>query len=332
MQSHRLISRAPRQIEVEEFETGPLPDDGILVENDYTAVSIGTEIYNWKHGAEPGGTPSFPRKTGYCNVGRVVETGRQVEDIQIGDRVSGQGNHARHVILLPGSSYQKVPDSIEPQAAAFMVMAAIALHGVRVAQIELGSSVAVFGLGLVGQICAQLARLAGATPVIGIDLDPFRLEKAVRVGCDEVLNPARLEDLHQAILSHCPEDGANIVLECTGLPRVYPQAIGLACTGGRLVAVGSPRGTVEMDFLKDVHLREVSLLGAIQPRTPESDHIYYRWTKARERGLIMRLMAKGRLRLDHLVTHRCAPEECQDIYTMLADDPKEVLGVVFDWS
>ena len=211
-------------------------------------------------------------------------------------------------------------------------MAAIALHGVRVAQLELGASVVVFGLGLVGQLCGQLARLCGATPIIGVDLGEFRIDRASQHACDTGIHPANVADLRQEIVDRCPEDGANIVLECTGLPRVFPQATGLACLGGTLVAVGSPRGTVDMDFLQDVHLREVSIHGAHQPKTPEDDHIYYRWTKTRERALVLRLMAAGRLPLSHLITHEAVPHECQEVYTMLADDPKDVLGVLFAWK
>jgi threonine dehydrogenase-like Zn-dependent dehydrogenase len=86
-----------------------------------------------------------------------------------------------------------------------------------------------------------------------------------------------------------------------------------------------------MDFLTDVHLREVSLLGAIQPKTPDQDNIYYRWTKERERNLVLRLMAQGKLPVEDLITHTAKPEACQEIYTMLADDPREALGVVFEW-
>ena len=173
---------------------------------------------------------------------------------------------------------------------------------------------------------------AGITPIIGVDLDEFRIDRASQHACDTGINPTNVADLRQEIVDRCPEDGANIVLECTGLPRVFPQATGLACLGGKLVAVGSPRGTVDMDFLQDVHLREVSIHGAHQPKTPEDDHIYYRWTKTRERALVLRLMAAGRLPLSHLITHESVPHECQEVYTMLADDPKDVLGVLFAWK
>ena len=145
MTGRRLISKAVRQIEVESFDLGPLPDDGILVENEYTVVSIGTEIYGWTHGGEPGGPPRIPRTTGYCSVGRVAEVGSQVEGVKPGDRVSGQGNHTSHSILRPASGYQIVPGDVDVKSAAFMVMAAIALHGVRVASVELGSSIVILG-------------------------------------------------------------------------------------------------------------------------------------------------------------------------------------------
>ena len=332
MKARQLIVREIRQIEVEEFELGPVPADGILLANEYTAVSMGTEIYNWTRGSEPGRPASFPRPTGYCSVGRVLEIGAEVRGIDIGDRVAGQGNHASHGILRAVSSFVKVPEEVDLRAAAFMVMAAIALHGVRVARIELGESVVVYGLGLVGQLCAQLAGLAGAVPTIGVEIDAFRLDKAFGHGCDHGFNPGETEDLRRSIAEFCPEEGANVILECTGKPAVYPSAAALACMGGRVVAIGSPRGTVEMDFLADLHLREVSFLGAHQPKTPVVEHLYYRFTKERERALVMRLMAAGRLSLDHLITHKFEPECCQPAYSMMADDPKEMLGVLFRWS
>jgi threonine dehydrogenase-like Zn-dependent dehydrogenase len=201
-----------------------------------------------------------------------------------------------------------------------------------VARIELGESVAVLGLGLVGQIAVTLARLAGGFPVIGIDLDGFRRRKAETGGADLCVDPNEVEDLPAVIREHCPDDGANVVMEATGIPGVYPTAVKLACTAGRMVSLGSPRGTVEMSFLEDVHLREVSLLGAIQPKTPESDHIYYHWTKDRERRFVLQLMSGGRLQVERLITHVADPESCQEIYTMLADDPREALGVVFAWQ
>ncbi|MGB5047626.1 MAG: zinc-binding alcohol dehydrogenase, partial [Caldilineaceae bacterium] len=239
MNARRLISRQVRQMELERFDPGRTPDDGVLVRNDFSAVSVGTETWTWIHGAEPGQEPLFPRTTGYCNCGTVLAVGSQVTDVQPGDRVAGQGNHASHSILR--KPYNRVPDGVPSQHAALLTMAAIALHGIRVAKVQLGEGVAVVGLGLVGQFALSLAKLAGAMPLIAIDLDDFRLDKAVERGADVVINPTRgrEETVVEQIRALCVGDGADAVLECTGKPGVYPLAARLARTAGRLVAVGS---------------------------------------------------------------------------------------------
>jgi len=320
--AQRLISNACRQMELEAFDPGPVPDDGVLVENEYTAVSVGTELYNWLHGADWGQSASFPRTTGYCNAGRVLEVGK--------NRVAGQGNHASHSVLT--GVYHKVPDAVSSRHAAFLVMAAIALHGIRRARIALGESVAVLGLGLVGQFSVALARLAGAMPLIAIDLDDSRLEKARGMGAEVLFNPEKTSDLVETVRTLCREDGANVVIEATGNSAVYPTAMKLACQAGRVVATGSPRGPVEMDFFFELHLREVELLSGFHPITPEADHLYYRWTKQRERAMLLDLMADpAKLPVEHLITHVARPDQCQEIYDMLADDPAQALGVAFEW-
>ncbi|MFZ1757287.1 MAG: hypothetical protein WBO46_05815 [Caldilineaceae bacterium] len=150
MNARRLISRSVCQMEVEGFDPGPIPDDGILVRNDFSAVSVGTETWNWLHGAKPGREPLFPRTTGYCNYGTVLAVGSQVSDVSPGDRVAGQGNHASHSLLH--KPYNRVPDDVPSPHAALLTMAAIALHGIRVAKVELGGGVAIVGLGTGGPV------------------------------------------------------------------------------------------------------------------------------------------------------------------------------------
>jgi len=333
MKGRRLLCKGTRQIEVAEFDVADVADDGLLIQNDYTAVSVGTELWNWIHGGNPGPNgwkAEFPRGTGYCSSGTVLEVGKNVTEFKPGDRLASGSGHCSHDVNAK-RQYFKVPDNVSQKAASLLGMAGIAMHGIRVAKIELGESVAVLGLGLVGQFALSLAKLAGATPVIAIDLDPLRLEKAKARGADVCINPNEVDDVPAEVRKHCVEDGANVVMEATGKPAVYPMAVKLACIAGRLVAVGSPRGTVEMNFLDEVHLREVSILGAINPKTPIKDHIYFRFTRQRERNMILRFMDEGRMTAEDLITHEAKPEECLDIYNMLADNPQGALGVVFKW-
>ena len=330
MKSRQLMCTAKGRIELLDSELPPLPDNGILVQNDYTAVSVGTEIYGYIQGGEPGNKASFPRPTGYCNTGVVLEVGAAVQNLVAGDRICGQGHHAHLDILT--QNYRKVPPGVSPKAAAFMVMGAIAMHGHRVGRPELGEAVALIGMGIVGQLAATFARLAGAMPVLVVDVDEFRLQKARQRGADVALNPNQVDDMAQAVRQFGPADGVDLVIEATGIPAVYPMALSLPRLGGRLLALGSPRGSVEVNFLTDVHQREVTILGAHQPKTPADDHIYYPWTKDRDRDLVLQLMAKGKLAIEDLLTHVAKPAACQSIYQMLANDPKETLGVIFDWS
>ena len=330
MEARRLISPVVRRMELEEFELPDLTDDSILVQNEYTAVSPGTEIYNWLHGSEPGQPEQFPHTTGYCSTGVALEVGRKVKSIKPGDRVSAQGIHASHEVLT--ENVYPAPEGVASEDAAFLVMAAIALRGIRKSRVELGETVVVLGLGLVGQLAMSLARRCGAMPVIALDLDPRRLAKAKERGADVAINPSEVADLAERVRNECPADGADVVIEATGKPAVYPQAVRLARTCGRVIALGSPRGTVEMDFLHDVHLREVDLIGAFQPLTPDGAHAYYPWTKDRDRQTLLEMMAHGRLSVADLITHRFKPEECQDAYDMLADRPMEALGVLFKWT
>ena len=213
-----------------------------------------------------------------------------------------------------------------------MVMCATSLHGHRVARPELGEAVVITGMGIVGQLAASFAKLSGAVPVIAVDLDEFRLGKARSRGVDVCINPENVSDVAGEVRRHCVTDGADVVIEATGVPAVYPMALTLPRLGGRLLALGSPRGSVEVSFFAEVHLREVTILGAHQPKTPDEDGMYYPWSKRRDRDLVLRLMGEGKLPIEDLVTHEVSPSDCQSVYDMLADHPREVLGVVFKWA
>ena len=330
MQAQRLVCTAKRKIEVQSFDLPPVPDNGILVKNDITAVSVGTEIHNYLHGGEPGRPPSFPRGTGYCNTGLVLEVGKHISNIHAGDRIAGQGNHASHAVLT--NHFRKVPANVPAKSAVYLVMCAIAMHGHRVGNPKLGESVAITGMGIVGQLAATFAKLAGAYPVIAIDLNTFRLQKAKDRGIDICLNPNETNNLTETVQSHCVTDGVDLLIEATGIPAVYPSALQLPRLGGRFLALGSPRGSVEVSFLPDIHLREITVLGAHQPKTPDEPHMYYPWTKERDRDFILTLMAQGKLPIEDLITHTAKPDACQDIYTMLADNPQDALGVIFEWE
>ena len=125
-----------------------------------------------------------PIPLGYCNVGEVIAVGDGVDGIDVGDRVASNGAHAE-LVLVPKNLCQPVPASVDDEAAAFTVLGAIALQGVRLAKPTLGERFAVTGLGLLGQITVQLLRAHGCH-VLGIDLDPRKLQLARTFGAETV--------------------------------------------------------------------------------------------------------------------------------------------------
>ncbi len=132
-----------------------------------------------------------PLPLGYCNVGRVMALGAGVDGFAVGDRVVSNGKHAE-VVVAPRNLCARIPDAVGDESAAFTVLAAIGLQGVRLAAPTLGESIVVTGLGLIGLITVQLLRANGCR-VLGIDMNPVRLALARQFGA-EVVDLSRGED------------------------------------------------------------------------------------------------------------------------------------------
>ena len=150
-----------------------------------------------------------PLPMGYCNVGTVLETGAGVTDLQVGDRVASNGKHAE-VVSVPANLCAKIPASVSDDTAAFTVIGAIALQGIRLIQPTLGESVVVTGLGLIGLMTVQLLRANGCR-VLGIDMDPGKLALAREFGA-ETVDIAEGEDPLQAAMSFSRNRGVDGVL------------------------------------------------------------------------------------------------------------------------
>lgn len=127
-----------------------------------------------------------PLPLGYCNVGEIVAVGKGVEEFKVGDRVASNGNHAEYV-SVPKNLVAKIPDNVSDEAAAFTVIGAIGLQGIRLVNPTLGETVVVVGLGLIGLMTAQLL-LANGCNVIGFDFDSKKVELAKSLGINAV-NP-----------------------------------------------------------------------------------------------------------------------------------------------
>nr|MDP9179989.1 zinc-binding alcohol dehydrogenase [Gemmatimonadota bacterium] len=177
---------------------------------------------------------SSPIPLGYSCAGRVLSAGAETPEFRVGDRVAcaglGFANHAE-IDYVPRNLATPVPDGVPDESAAFVAIGAIALHGLRLGSLSLGDSALVLGLGLVGQITAQLARAAGAT-VVGYDPDPEKAALAERLGAHVV--STRAKDLLPRIRAITGGSGVDAVLICAASKSDAP--IRLAAEAARLRA------------------------------------------------------------------------------------------------
>ena len=330
----KVVFPGPRQVVVEEEQLRPPSATEIRVETQASMISTGTECAilvgrGWKL---PGGRemPQYPASPGYSNAGMVVEIGKDVESFRVGDRVASSAGHARYPTVPEGGTVWKIPDGVDFEEAAFCTLACTVLNGVRLGRPQLGDAVVVVGLGILGQMACQFLKLFGARPLIGIDVDDFRVSLASRTGTvSHAFNP-NATDLVSAVEDLTEGRGADIVYEVTGLTETYDLAFELARDKGCVVGLGSPRwpGTVNM---MQVHMKALRVLGAIVSSHPEEGNQDNRWTRRANGRLFLDLLSERALDVGELITHRFPYRDAPEVYRMLLERSESFLAAIFEW-
>lgn len=278
-----------------------------------------------------------PLALGYCNVGRVAEVGSGADGFAPGDRVASNGRHAQ-VVCVPKHLAARVPDGVSDEAAAFTVLAAIGLQGIRLAQPELGESVVVTGLGLIGLLTVQMLRAQGCR-VLGIDIDPTRLALAETFGA-EVVNAAAGSDVLAAAQALSRGRGVDAVIIAASTQSSEPvhQAAQMCRQRGHIVLVGvTGLELSRADFYEKELSFQVSCSygpGRYDPAYEEGGHDYpvgfVRWTEQRNFEAVLDLMATGKLNVAPLVSHRFALEHATQAYALLSSSEPS-LGIVLEY-
>ena len=284
---------------------------------------------------------STPLPLGYSSAGFVEAVGAGVTDLAPGDRVAcagaGYANHAE-VVCVPRNLVTPIPDGVAFQDAAFVTLGAIALHGVRQANLTLGESVVVIGLGLIGQLTAQLCAAQGCR-VFGIDLDPSKVALARSLGMEAGSSSG---DTTQDVMSFTRGRGADAVLITASTKSSAPitQAAELARDRARVVAVGDvgldvPRRPF---YDKEIDLRLSRSYGpgrydpAYEERGRDYPIGYVRWTENRNMESFLDLVASGRVKIDPLITKRFAIEKAAEAYESILGGRENVIGAVIDYD
>lgn len=279
-----------------------------------------------------------PIAMGYCNVGRVLNVGPGVTAFAHGDRVASNGNHAE-VVSVPVNLCARIPGEVSDEAAAFTVIGAIALEGIRLAQPTLGEAVVVTGLGLIGQIAVQLLRANGCR-VLGIDMDPEKLELARRAGA-ETVNLAAGEDPVEAGMRFSRGRGVDAVIVTAATKSSEPisQAAQMCRIRGRIVLVGVTGLELSRD---DFYKKELSFQvscsygpGRYDPAYEDGGQDYpvghVRWTAQRNFEAVLDMMAAGRLDVSALISHRFPLDHAEAAYDVVSGSQPS-LGIVLEYS
>jgi 2-desacetyl-2-hydroxyethyl bacteriochlorophyllide A dehydrogenase len=341
MQVRQAVLTAPLKTGVREAEL-PAPGAGqIVVKTAYSVISAGTELavytgtHQWLHDPKLLDW-KFPFKPGYSAAGTVEAVGKDVAGWKEGDRVTYPGNHASGEVLTLGHErgrLWKLPPGLSFERAAWSCVARYGMGaGIR-AGVTFGRSAAVLGLGVIGQFALRSLKGAGAFPVIGIDAVPMRRQAALQGGADQVIDPAA-GTLTSQLQSLLDARGAEIVADATGVPDALPTAMCLACDGGQVIVVGSPRGRAkEVNFYDDLHRRYLEVTGAHGNMLFEPQHsrLAGAWNIDKAQHWLLAALADGRLSLQGLVTHTIQPEELGQAYEGLLHRKDEYLGVVVKW-
>lgn len=275
-----------------------------------------------------------PLPLGYCNVGCVSALGAGVAHFEIGDRVISNGKHAE-VVSVPFNLCAKVPEAVSDEEAAFTVLGAIALQGIRLVQPTLGETVVVTGLGLIGLVTVQLLRAHGCR-VLGLDFDPEKLEMARAFGA-EVVDLSKGQDPVAAAMAYSRGRGVDgvIVTAATKSSEPIHQAAHMCRKRGRIVLVGvTGLELSRADFFEKELTFQVSCSygpGRYDNNYEEKGNDYpvgfVRWTEQRNFEAVLDMMADGRLDVKPLISHRFAISEAEQAYELVGGAGKS-LGIL----
>ncbi len=268
---------------------------------------------------------------GYEEVGEVVELGSEVQAVSIGDIIFGVWGHRSHHIVEESYARDRVQSkSLDAIFGIFSQIGAIAINGVHDARIRIGETVAVFGMGTLGQIVGQLAKKSGAK-VVGVDRFEKRLEIALQSNAaDMVLNAGNVE-VAESIRAITDNRGADVAIEVTGSTIALNQAIRSVAYSSKVIALGFFQGEASGMYLgEEFHHNRVNIVGSqISGTDPE---LTYRWNRLRLIQTFMSLQADGLIDLKPIISHVIPFDNAGEAFRILDQEPENTLQVVLDFT
>ena len=350
-----LVARKPWEYVIADAPDLTISDDQVLVKTLYTNISHGTEMHFYRGTgrlfhkrrdperklfleASEEKKLRYPLRSsdpgawymGYGHVGEVVEIGSKIADsgLRTGDRVFSKKSHQTLVKGAPGD-FTRIPDDIPPEKAAIMMLLQTAYAGILDTRISLGDTIVVIGLGMVGQLVVQMAKMSGALEVIALDAIPRRLEAALQNGADRVFDVRDSKtDVALAIrdLTRC--QGPDSVIEVSGNPKALQEAIRIAAPNTRVTVMSFYEDNVHLDLSCDFHLGRITLQSChsagVIPELMQTCNL------GRKQEVCLNLLRK--VRLDNLFTHRFKYGNIADAYRMIDERDPELISTLIEYE
>ncbi|MBQ1826880.1 MAG: zinc-binding dehydrogenase [Erysipelotrichaceae bacterium] len=334
MKSRKVVIYDKEDVRIVEEELGELAQTEARIRNEYSLISAGTElsrVFKLKKGA------AYPVYPGYCSVGTVLES--RIEGFEPGDRVLYSGTHASVHNYDPakgdGGLFFKLKDETDGRKAPFISMAWIAMNSILPADVKLGDTVAIFGLGTLGVFSALYYQKMGAR-VIGFEPNRERAALAYEMGVREIID-CPPKDQISTFRSMINQDGADISVDASGVSACIEAAIEITGRYGQVILLGSPRvehqDNVSVPFYS-IHSKDLRVYGALNQLYSYDRVPGTRLNKKRYLSLIEDMINDGYLPVEKLISHVIRPEadELLEAYRGLMYKQDQYTGVIIDWK
>jgi 2-desacetyl-2-hydroxyethyl bacteriochlorophyllide A dehydrogenase len=342
---HATYAVIPDELQVtiaeEELDLDVIPPQALVVEAETTVISAGTELAIYTALAPGvrvrGSWNAYPYRPGYGLVGRIMATGEAVDRVSVGDRVFCFGQHASHQVynMVSGKAVRsifKVDEDLPAEQLVMLRMAMVAIHAPQITKCDPGDTVAVFGLGTVGNLAAQLYRQAGLH-VIGVDPVQSRCKIARQVGIETIVDVPpehQLEAIHELTDGR----GTQVTVEAVGHSAVVNTSIAACADFGQVILLGSPRASYEADMtpaFREIHLRWLTVRGALEWRLPPYDAPGIQHSVESNLRRLIDALRSGQLNVSTVTSHVIKPSELPQAYDGLLNRKDAYLGTVIDW-
>jgi 2-desacetyl-2-hydroxyethyl bacteriochlorophyllide A dehydrogenase len=344
---NELLLAAPRAIRVVAYEDPPLGADQVRADAIVSGISHGTELALYRGDTpfddkrfnvelrlfeEDAGPQSYPMRLGYEWVGRVTASGASAHGVEVGDVVQTALPHRETQTLNTADDatapWIVVPAEVEPERAALLQSATIALQAVHDARIKVGDRVAVFGLGTFGLLAVQLARLNGAAWIAAVDPIAERRDLARRFAAAHTVDPED-GDAGRAVKVAAGE-GVDVAIEFSGRYAALHDAMRSLRLAGTVVAAGFYVGAADdLRLGEEWHHNRLTLVGSMSGWG--APHREVGWDRRRLRTTALELLADRRLDVDAFVTHRIPFERAAEAYDLIDRRPAETLRVLLTY-